>query len=75
MRIAIVCFLGSDIIKYETNFTFLVKPFFYMTKKSRKMNKYLVKKHEFLRWNKNHVSSFLKGFQLPKIVSDLRVRL
>ena len=30
---------------------------------------------ELLRWNKkNHFSSFLNGFQLPKIVSDLRVR-
>ena len=24
-------------------------------------------------WNKKQFSSFLKGFQLPKIVSDLRV--
>ena len=30
---------------------------------------------ELLRWNKKHFSSFLKGFYLPKIVSDLRVRL
>ena len=30
------------------------------------------KQKEFLRWNKKHFSSFLKGFQLPKIVSDLR---
>ena len=30
---------------------------------------------ELLKWNKNHFSSLLKGFQLPKIVSDLRVRL
>ena len=27
------------------------------------------------RWNKKHLSPFLKGFQLPKIVSDLRVLL
>ena len=25
-------------------------------------------------WNKKHFSSFLKGFQLTKVVSDLRVR-
>ena len=30
---------------------------------------------ELLRWNKKYFSSFLKSFQLPKIVSDLRVRL
>ena len=30
---------------------------------------------ELLRWNKKRFSSLLKGFQLPKIVSDLKVRL
>ena len=25
------------------------------------------------RWNKKHFSSYLKGFQLPKIIPDLRV--
>ena len=30
---------------------------------------------ELLRWNKNHFSSFLKGIQLPKNISDLRVCL
>ena len=30
---------------------------------------------ELLRWNKNHFPSLLKGFQLPKVVSDMRVRL
>ena len=29
---------------------------------------------ELLRWNKKDLSSFLKGFQLLKIVSDLRVQ-
>ena len=28
-----------------------------------------------LRWNKKHFSSFYEGSQLPKIFSDLRVRL
>ena len=32
-------------------------------------------REELLRWNKKHFSSFLKDFQLPKIVSDLRVHL
>ena len=30
---------------------------------------------EPLRWNKKHFSSFSKDFKLPKIVSDMRVRL
>ena len=30
---------------------------------------------ELLRWNKKHFLSFLKSFQLPKIVSDLREHL
>ena len=30
---------------------------------------------ELVRWNKNHFSSFLDGFQLSKSVSDLRVTL
>ena len=29
---------------------------------------------ELLRWNKKHLSSFLKDFQLLKIVSDFRVQ-
>ena len=30
---------------------------------------------KLLRWNKKHFSSFSKGFQLPKVVSHLRVDL
>ena len=30
---------------------------------------------ELLTYNENHFSSFLEDFQLPEIVSDLRVRL
>ena len=33
------------------------------------------KPEEDLTWNKKHFSSFLKGFQLPEIVSDQRVDL
>ena len=31
-----------------------------------------LKRTDFWRWNKKHFSSFLKGLQLPEIVSDLR---
>ena len=34
-----------------------------------------LEKKEILRWNKRHFSVFLKGFQLSKIDSDLRVHL
>ena len=42
------------------------------TKKSGQKFNYLENKKAW-RWNKKHVSSFLKDFQLPKIVSNLRV--
>ena len=32
MCIVIVCFPGCDVLKIEINFTFLIKPFFYMRK-------------------------------------------
>ena len=40
MCIAIACFPGFDVISFEINFIFLIKPFFYMTKKSRQKPKY-----------------------------------
>ena len=33
--IVTVCYPGLNVINFETNFIFLIKPFFYMTKKSR----------------------------------------
>ena len=68
MCITIVCFPGCDIINFGINPIFLIKRFFYMTKKSGQKFKYLENK-------KKHFSSFLKGFQWPEIVSDLRGRL
>ena len=35
MCIAIVCFPGCEVINFEINFTFLIKSFYWMTKKSR----------------------------------------
>ena len=32
---------GCDVINFEINLIFLIKPFFYMTKKSRQKLKYL----------------------------------
>ena len=33
------------------------------------------KRKDILKWNKKHFSSFSMGYQLPKIVSDLTLRL
>ena len=66
--IAVVCFSGYDIMNFEINLIFLI-----MTKKLRQKLKYLENKNSFLRWIKKYFPSFLKDFQLSKIVSDLRV--
>ena len=50
--IAIVYFLGCDVITFEINFIFLLKPFFYMPKNLRQKIKYLENEksfHHFLR--------------------------
>ena len=62
------------VIKYEISLIFLIKPFLYIPKSPAKTWIFW-KQKELFRWNKNHFSSFLKDFQLPKIASDLRVRL
>ena len=45
--------------------------------KMRNMSNFWFANNKFnlLRWNKKHFSWFFKGFQLPEIVSDLRLRL
>ena len=45
--IAIACFSGCDVINFEINLIFLIKSFFYMTKKSRQIFKYLEKEKSF----------------------------
>ena len=37
-----ICFLGYNVIDFEINIIFLIKPFLYMSKKSRQKFKYLV---------------------------------
>ena len=71
--ITIVCSPGCDAIKFEINLIFLIKPFCYMTKKSRQKPKYLENEMSFRGKIKSIFLSFLKGFHLPKIVSDLSV--
>ena len=66
---------GCDLIKFEIKLIFLTKPFRYITKKSRQKHKYLEKEKSFWHEIKRIFYHFWKGFQLSKIVSDLRVRL
>ena len=47
MCIAIVFSPGCDVIKFEINLIFLIKPFFYKTKNSRQKFKYLEKVKSF----------------------------
>ena len=56
---------------FEINLIFLIKPFLYMTKKSKQKLKYLENEQSFYKY----FPSFLKTFQLPKIVSDQSVHL
>ena len=74
--ITVVCFSRFDVISFEIKLIFQPKLFFYMTKKSRQKYKYIENKKSFyLRVNKKDCSSFLKNFQLPNIVSNLRKHL
>ena len=49
MCIIITCFPVCEVIKFEITFSFLIKPFSYMTKTSGQ-------RKELLKWNKNHFS-------------------
>ena len=57
---------------FKIKLTFLIEPFFIHD--HEKHLKIFRTKGAF-KVKKKHFSSFLKGFQLSKIVSDLRVRL
>ena len=47
--IVVVCFPACDVANFEIDLIFLITPFFYLTKKSRKKIKYLEKKKNFKR--------------------------
>ena len=72
MCILIICFTVYDAINFEFKFSFLIKPFPYMTKMSgQKFTSWEQK--VLLIWNKKHSLSLSKGVQLLKIVSNLRI--
>ena len=62
-------------INSKIKFIFQIKPLLLMTKKSIQKHKYLENKNNFKRWSIKQFLSFLKGFLLPKILSNLKVHL
>ena len=58
MCIAIVYFAGCDAISFEINLIFLIRPFFYKTKKFRQKFKYLENEKSFKGEMKKHFSLF-----------------
>ena len=62
MCIVIICFACDDIINFEINLKFLIKPFSYMTKKVRNLKTRKI----FL----GEIKSIFKGFQLPEIITN-----
>ena len=67
MSVAIVCQPGCDVINFEINLIFLIKPFFDMSEHSRQKCKYLEKEKSFkgeiksiFEWHSNHVHIHLK---------------
>ena len=74
MYIAIASFPADDVINFELNLSFLIKPFFYITKKSRQKFKYPKSEKSHEKKNKKHFPSILKSFQLSDILCYTRVK-
>ena len=73
MRIVIICCPVPDVIIFEINHSFMIKPLFYITKKPGQKFKHLKNEKGFLTLKK-HFSLLLKSFQLSEIVSDPQER-
>ena len=61
----VVCFHGCDAMNFKVSLIFLIKPFFYMTKKSRQKSNYLENKQSFYSEIKNifhHFQSALEPY-------------
>ena len=71
--IATACFWGCDKINFETNFSFLFKPFLHDQKFKTKTKIFLERKELLIEIKSIFI--ILKGFQSSKIVSDVRVCL
>ena len=61
----IVCFPDCDVINFENNLSFLIKPFFYITKKVR------TKKRQFVRVSLNQIKQFfLEGESVYNLTKE-----
>ena len=66
------------IVQFMTSWiylSFVIRPFFYITKKSGKKFKKFQEQKELLTWNKKHFLSFLKSFQLSEFISHPKMSL
>ena len=78
MCITIACKPGCDIMNFEVNLIFLIKPFFLHDQKVLTKTEISWGRKNLLRWNAKHFSSFLKSFQSrkkTKIFWKVRARL
>ena len=62
MYIAIVCFTGCDIVNFEIDVIFLIRPLFYMTKNLRQKFKYLENEKSF----SGQIKNIFKGLSIAK---------
>ena len=61
--IVIICIQGCDVINFEINLKFLIKPFCLHNQKVKTTISLSWERKELLRWNKKHISSFyLRAF-------------
>ena len=72
MYITIVCWLRCNVIKFKTNIIFLIKSFWYITKKSRQKLKYTKNKKIFY-WGeiKSIFHHFWSAFSCQKLYQTL----
>ena len=71
MCIVIVCEPSRDVINFEINLIFLIKPFSYMTNKSRQKLKYLENEKSFQREIKGIFHLFYMAFRCQKLSQTL----
>ena len=66
MCFAIICFSGCDVLNFEINLVFLIKPFFCITKNLKQKLKYLENKKSFL----DEMKTFCNAFKGPSVAKN-----
>ena len=69
MCIVMICFLVDDVINVDINLSFLINLFFYIARKVKKSD-YINNKRSFLGEIKSIFLSFLKDFQLARLIQN-----